>query len=100
MGQLTLRSIGWRGWRGDTATDEDRTFSSVEHLLEKRPKPCHTAVRVSVRRRPRRGHLKDSHDRYANLETSYLLQRLERFSGLAILTTNLGQPGRGLYAPH
>ncbi len=29
-------------------------------------------------------------NRYANLETSYLLQRLERFSGLAILTTNLG----------
>ncbi len=28
--------------------------------------------------------------RYANLETSYLLQRLERFSGLAMLTTNLG----------
>jgi len=38
----------------------------------------------------KRSAVKDSHDRYANLETSYLLQRLERFSGLAILTTNLG----------
>ena len=33
--------------------------------------------------------LSDSHDRYANLETAYLLQRLDRFEGLAILTTNL-----------
>jgi ATPase family associated with various cellular activities (AAA) len=33
--------------------------------------------------------VKSSNDRYANLETNYLLQRLERFGGLAILTTNL-----------
>jgi SpoVK/Ycf46/Vps4 family AAA+-type ATPase len=32
--------------------------------------------------------IKDSHDRYANIELSYLLQRLERFRGLAILATN------------
>ena len=37
----------------------------------------------------KRSAVKDSHDRYANLETSYLLQRLERYRGLAILTTNL-----------
>jgi SpoVK/Ycf46/Vps4 family AAA+-type ATPase len=33
--------------------------------------------------------VKSSNDRYANLETNYLLQRLERFNGVAILTTNL-----------
>ena len=33
--------------------------------------------------------MKDSHDRYANLEVSYLLQRMESYRGLAILTTNL-----------
>ncbi len=33
----------------------------------------------------------DLHDRYANLETAYLLSRLERFDGLAILSTNLKQ---------
>ncbi|MEO8703535.1 MAG: ATP-binding protein [Kofleriaceae bacterium] len=33
--------------------------------------------------------VKSSNDRYANLETNYLLQRLERFGGLALLTTNL-----------
>src|SRR4029077_8300581 len=31
---------------------------------------------------------KDAHDRYANLEIDYLLQRLERFEGVASLTTN------------
>jgi len=37
----------------------------------------------------KRGEVKDSHDRYANIEVSYLLQRMETFQGLAILTTNL-----------
>jgi hypothetical protein len=35
--------------------------------------------------------VRSANDRYANLETNYLLQRLERFGGLAILTTNLGK---------
>jgi SpoVK/Ycf46/Vps4 family AAA+-type ATPase len=37
----------------------------------------------------KRSDVKDSHDRYANLEVSYLLQRMESYKGLAILTTNL-----------
>lgn len=36
----------------------------------------------------KRTEVRDSHDRYANLQTGYLLQRLESFRGLAILTTN------------
>jgi SpoVK/Ycf46/Vps4 family AAA+-type ATPase len=36
----------------------------------------------------RRSEVKDSHDRYANIEVSYLLQRMEEYRGLAILTTN------------
>jgi SpoVK/Ycf46/Vps4 family AAA+-type ATPase len=36
----------------------------------------------------KRSEVKDSHDRYANLEISYLLQRMESYRGLAILTTN------------
>jgi vesicle-fusing ATPase len=39
----------------------------------------------------KRSEVKDSHDRYANLEVSYLLQRMEAYRGLAILTTNLPQ---------
>jgi hypothetical protein len=37
----------------------------------------------------KRSEVKDSHDRYANLEVSYLLQRMESYRGLAILTTNM-----------
>jgi len=36
----------------------------------------------------KRAEVKDSHDRYANIEVGYLLQRMESFQGLAILTTN------------
>jgi len=37
----------------------------------------------------KRSQVKDSHDRYANIEVSYLLQRMEAYRGLAILTTNM-----------
>ncbi|HWU87960.1 MAG TPA: AAA family ATPase [Kofleriaceae bacterium] len=37
----------------------------------------------------KRSEIKDSHDRYANIEINYLLQRMEAFSGLAILATNM-----------
>jgi hypothetical protein len=37
----------------------------------------------------KRSDVKDSHDRYANLELAYLLQRMEAYRGLAVLTTNL-----------
>jgi hypothetical protein len=37
----------------------------------------------------KRSEVRDSHDRYANVEISYLLQRMEAYRGLAILTTNM-----------
>ncbi|MFG2134623.1 ATP-binding protein [Streptomyces sp. NPDC048751] len=37
----------------------------------------------------KRSEVKDAHDRYANVESAYLLQRMESFDGLAILATNL-----------
>ncbi|QMV21064.1 AAA family ATPase [Streptomyces sp. SCUT-3] len=37
----------------------------------------------------KRSEVKDSHDRYANLEVSYLLMRMEAYRGLAVLTTNM-----------
>jgi hypothetical protein len=36
-----------------------------------------------------RSEINDSHDRYANIEVAYLLQRMETFDGLAVLSTNL-----------
>src|SRR5262249_3321937 len=37
----------------------------------------------------KRSEVRDSHDRYANIEINYLLQRMESFQGLAILATNM-----------
>jgi SpoVK/Ycf46/Vps4 family AAA+-type ATPase len=37
----------------------------------------------------KRSEVKDARDRYANVEVAYLLQRMEQFEGLAVLTTNL-----------
>ncbi|MEE1783218.1 ATP-binding protein [Streptomyces sp. SP17BM10] len=37
----------------------------------------------------KRSKVEDAHDRHANLETAYLLQRMESFEGIAVLTTNL-----------
>ncbi|MEJ2003728.1 MAG: ATP-binding protein [Cyclobacteriaceae bacterium] len=39
----------------------------------------------------RRSEVKDSHDRYSNIQLGYLLQRMEEYTGLAILTTNMKQ---------
>ncbi|MCD5352042.1 ATP-binding protein [Kineosporia mesophila] len=37
----------------------------------------------------KRSEVKDSHDKHANMQSAYLLQRLEQFDGIALLTTNL-----------
>ena len=37
----------------------------------------------------KRSEVRDSHDRYANVEVAYLLQRMEEYSGIAVLATNL-----------
>jgi SpoVK/Ycf46/Vps4 family AAA+-type ATPase len=39
----------------------------------------------------KRSEVRDSHDRYANVEISYLLQRMEAYHGLAILTSNMSE---------
>src|SRR5262249_165860 len=39
----------------------------------------------------KRSEVRDSHDRYANIEISYLLQKMEEYEGVTILATNLRQ---------
>jgi hypothetical protein len=39
----------------------------------------------------KRTEVNTAHDRYANLETNYLLQRLEAYQGIVLITTNLGE---------
>ena len=45
----------------------------------------------------KRSEVKDSHDRYANIEVSYLLQRMEAYRGLAVLTTNMKEAIDGAF---
>ena len=70
-------------WLGETEKNLAAAFEAAERtqavlMLDEADALFATRTEVS-----------DAHDRYANLETAYLLQRLERFEGLAILTTNL-----------
>lgn len=39
----------------------------------------------------KRSEVKDAHDRYANIEIAYLLQKMEEYQGITILATNLGE---------
>ena len=76
---------------------------TVSKYLGETEKNIDTAFRVAERRGAlllfdeadalfgKRSEVKDAHDRHANVEVAYLLQRMEAFEGIAILTTNLKQ---------
>jgi len=71
-------------WLGETEKNLSDVFDAAE--------PGHVVLLFNEAESlfgKRTTEIKSSNDRYANLETTYLLQRLERFGGLAILTTNL-----------
>jgi SpoVK/Ycf46/Vps4 family AAA+-type ATPase len=70
---------------GETEKNLDRIFRAAEHanaILFFDEADALFGKRSEVR---------DSHDRYANIEISYLLQKMEEYDGLAILATNLRQ---------
>jgi SpoVK/Ycf46/Vps4 family AAA+-type ATPase len=71
-------------WLGETEKNLSDVFDAAE--------PGHVVLlfnEADTLFGKRTADVKSSNDRYANMETNYLLQRLERFGGLAILTTNL-----------
>ncbi len=71
-------------WLGETEKNLSEVFDAAE--------PGHVVLLFNEADSlfgKRTSDVKSSNDRYANMETNYLLQRLERFGGLAILTTNL-----------
>lgn len=70
-------------WIGETEKNLAAVFDVAEHA---RALLLFDEADALFGRRSEGG---DAHDRYANLETAYLLQRLERFEGVAVLTTNL-----------
>jgi len=68
---------------GETEKNMERIFRAAERsncvlLLDEGEALC-----------GKRSEVRDAHDRYANIEISYLLQRMEMYEGLTILTTNL-----------
>ena len=72
-------------WLGETEKNLATAFEAAERtravlLLDEADALFGTRTEIS-----------DAHDRYANLETAYLLQRVEQFSGLVVLTSNLRQ---------
>lgn len=70
---------------GDTEKNIDRIFSDAER--------SGSALLFDEAEAllGKRSEVKDAHDRYANIEVAYVLQRMEEYDGLAILTTNLRQ---------
>lgn len=68
---------------GETEKNLDRIFTAAEHanaVLFFDEADALFGKRTDV---------SDAHDRYANIEVSYLLQKMEQYDGLAILATNL-----------
>jgi SpoVK/Ycf46/Vps4 family AAA+-type ATPase len=70
---------------GDTEKNIDRVFEDAARS------GCAILIDEADALLGKRSEVKDAHDRYANIEVAYLLQRMEAFDGLAILTTNLRQ---------
>jgi len=70
---------------GETEQNLDRVFAAAEHA---------NAVLFFDEADAlfgKRSEVKDAHDRYANIEVAYLLQKMESFDGLAVLATNFKQ---------
>ena len=70
-------------WVGETEKHLNRLFDAVEEA------PCVLLFDEADALFGKRADVKGAQDRFANLEVSYLLQRLESFDGIAVLTTNL-----------
>jgi hypothetical protein len=70
---------------GDTEKNLDRVFSDAERS------GAAILIDEADALLGKRSEVKDAHDRYANIEVAFLLQRMEAYRGLAILTTNMRQ---------
>lgn len=68
---------------GETEKNLDRIFQESERIN------CVLLFDEADALFGKRSEVSDAHDRYANVETAYLLQRMEQFDGIALLATNL-----------
>jgi SpoVK/Ycf46/Vps4 family AAA+-type ATPase len=72
-------------WIGETEKNLDRVFRAAEDSN------AVLFLDEADALLGKRSEVKDSHDRYANLEISYLLQKMELYDGVAVLATNMPQ---------
>jgi len=90
---LIAQAIGRDLFRVDIAGVISKYIGETEKNLERVFAAAHRANAVLLFDEAdalfgKRTTVRDAHDRYANVETSYLLQRIERFDGVVILATN------------
>jgi hypothetical protein len=72
-------------WVGETEKNLSRVFADAERAN------CMLFFDEADAMFGHRGDIKEAHDRWANLEVNYLLQRIEEYSGVVVLATNLRQ---------
>jgi len=93
---VIARSLGLELFRIDLATVVSKYIGETEKNLQR---IFDNATRADVvlffdeadAMFGKRSEVKDAHDRYANIETSYLLQKIEAHTGVCILASNLAQ---------
>src|SRR5699024_4922390 len=92
--ELVAQDLGLDLYVVDLATVVDKYVGETEKNLERIFTAAHGVNAVLLFDEAdsifgKRSEVKDAHDRYANIESAYLLQRLESFDGLLLLATNL-----------
>ncbi len=91
--QVLARSLGMELYRVDLSGVVNKYIGETEKRLKQVFDACERANVVLFFDEAdalfgQRTQVKDAHDRFANIEIDYLLQRMEQFDGLAILATN------------
>jgi adenylate kinase family enzyme len=91
--QVVARSLGRELYRVDLAGVVNKYIGETEKRLKQVFEACERSAVVLFFDEAdalfgQRTQVKDAHDRYANIQIDYLLQRMEQFDGVAILATN------------
>jgi SpoVK/Ycf46/Vps4 family AAA+-type ATPase len=96
VAQLLARELGYDLYRIDLSQVVNKYIGETEKNLARIFSAAETANAVLFFDEAdalfgKRSDVRDAHDRYANIEIAYLLQRMEQYDGVAILATNLRQ---------
>jgi AAA+ superfamily predicted ATPase len=91
--QVVARELGRELYRVDLAGVVNKYIGETEKRLKRVFEACERSAVVLFFDEAdalfgQRTQVKDAHDRYANIQIDYLLQRMEQFDGIAILATN------------